>query len=89
MIGMANTGDIVTSAVDEDVDLVGLNVGGHIDVAIRAIESVRQGPPRTADICRRPLPPESQNNLEFYRGLPARISINGYVDAAERLTGTK
>ena len=34
MIGMANTQDIVAAAVDEDVDLVGLNIGGHIDVAI-------------------------------------------------------
>jgi methylmalonyl-CoA mutase C-terminal domain/subunit len=50
MIGMANTQDIVAAAVDEDVDLVGLNIGGHIDVAIRAIENVQTTRPGLPNI---------------------------------------
>ena len=63
MIGMANTDDIVTSAVDEDVDLVGLNVGGHIDVAIRAIESVQLARPNCRYLPAARLLPELPNNL--------------------------
>ena len=40
MIGTATTNEIVAAAVDEDVDLVGLNIG-HIDVALRVS---RRGP---------------------------------------------
>ena len=45
MIGMASTDDILSAAVDEDVDLVGLNIGGHIDVAKRAIALVQSTRP--------------------------------------------
>ena len=64
MIGMANTDDIVTSAVDEDVDLVGLNVGGHIDVAIRAIESVQRVRPELPIFAGGTITPRSAKQLE-------------------------
>ena len=33
MIGMARPEEVVQASIDEDVDLVGLNIGGHVDVA--------------------------------------------------------
>ena len=45
MIGMATTAEIVAAAIDEDVDLVGLNIGGHIDVALRAVDAVQSAAP--------------------------------------------
>ena len=37
MGGMLTGQEIVRAAVDEDVDLVGLNVGGHVEVVVRVI----------------------------------------------------
>jgi methylmalonyl-CoA mutase C-terminal domain/subunit len=49
MIGMARSDEVLQAAIDEDVDLVGLNIGGHIDVALRA---VRANPEQRARACR-------------------------------------
>jgi methylmalonyl-CoA mutase C-terminal domain/subunit len=42
MIGMSTVDEIVQAAVDEDVDLVGLSIGGHVEVAERIIKSLRK-----------------------------------------------
>ncbi|MEY2907715.1 MAG: hypothetical protein RLZZ602_238 [Pseudomonadota bacterium] len=89
MIGMANTDDIVSSAIDEDVDLVGLNVGGHIDVAIRAIEGVQKARPELPIFAGGTIPPHAAKQLaalgvEVY---PPGSQLTDIVDAAERLTG--
>jgi methylmalonyl-CoA mutase C-terminal domain/subunit len=42
MIGMARPEEIVAAALDEDVDLVGLNVGGRVEVVERAIIALRE-----------------------------------------------
>jgi methylmalonyl-CoA mutase C-terminal domain/subunit len=39
--GMSTGTEIVRAAIDEDVDLVGLNVGGHVEVAERIIGELR------------------------------------------------
>lgn len=41
MIGMVQAGELVQAAIDEDVDLVGLNVSGHVDVALRAVKQIQ------------------------------------------------
>ena len=41
MLGMANADEIVASAVQEDIDIVGLNVGGRIEVVERIIDRLR------------------------------------------------
>ncbi|MHB8329234.1 MAG: cobalamin B12-binding domain-containing protein [Acidimicrobiales bacterium] len=41
MLGMAVSDVIATSAVHEDVDLVGLNIGGRVEVAERTIKALR------------------------------------------------
>lgn len=89
MIGMANTDDIVSSAIDEDVDLVGLNVGGHIDVAIRAIENVQKARPDLPIFAGGTIPPHAAKQLEALgvEVYPPGSQLTDIVDAAERLTG--
>jgi methylmalonyl-CoA mutase C-terminal domain/subunit len=41
MLGMATADEIASTAVQEDVELVGLNIGGRVEVAERAIQSLR------------------------------------------------
>lgn len=91
MIGMANTDDIVTAAVDEDVDLVGLNIGGHIDVAIRAIERVQSTRPGLPIFAGGTIPPHAAKELEALgvEVYPPGSQLADIVDAAERLTGTR
>ena len=89
MIGMAKTDDIVRSAIDEDVDLVGLNVGGHIDVAIRAIENVQKARPDLPIFAGGTIPPYAAKQLEALgvEVYPPGSQLTDIVDAAERLTG--
>ena len=89
MIGMAKTDDIVRSAIDEDVDLVGLNVGGHIDVAIRAIENVQKARPDLPIFAGGTIPPYAAKQLEALGAevYPPGSQLTDIVDAAERLTG--
>ena len=91
MIGMANTQDIVAAAVDEDVDLVGLNIGGHIDVAIRAIENVQTTRPGLPIFAGGTIPPHAARQLEALgvEVYPPGSQLVDIVDAAERLTGIK
>jgi methylmalonyl-CoA mutase, C-terminal domain len=42
MLGMAMPDAIAAAAVQENVDLVGLNVGGRVEVALRAVDAIRQ-----------------------------------------------
>ena len=91
MIGMANTNNIVSAAVDEDVDLVGLNIGGHIDVAIRAIQQVQATRPGLPIFAGGTIPPHAAKELEALgvEVYPPGSQLADIVDAAERLTGTK
>lgn len=89
MIGMASTDDIVSASVDEDVDLVGLNVGGHIDVAIRAVKAVqaaREGLPIFAGGT---IAPHAARQLQALgvEVYPPGSQLADIVAAAERLTG--
>ncbi|MFT4825179.1 MAG: methylmalonyl-CoA mutase C-terminal domain/subunit [Halioglobus sp.] len=89
MIGMANTQDIVRAAVDEDVDLVGLNIGGHIDVALRAVNSVRNVRPDVPVFAGGTVPPHAKKQLEALNVevFPPGSQLAAIVEAAERLTG--
>src|SRR3984957_17466756 len=42
MLGMATPESIAAVALEEDVDLVGLNVGGRVEVAERAVRLLRE-----------------------------------------------
>src|SRR5210317_170964 len=89
MIGMANTDDIVRAAVDEDVDLVGLNIGGHINVALRAVNSVREARPEVPIFAGGTVPPHAKKQLEALdvEVFPPGSQLVDIVAAADRLTG--
>ncbi len=89
MIGMANTDEIVRAAVDEDVDLVGLNIGGHIDVALRAVRAVNEARPGLPVFAGGTVPPHAKRQLEELgvEVYPPGSQLAEIVDAAYRLTG--
>ena len=91
MIGMATTDDIVRAAVDEDVDLVGLNIGGHIDVAIRAVNAVQEARPGLAIFAGGTVPPHAKKQLEALgvEVYPPGSQLADIVAAAARLTGAR
>jgi methylmalonyl-CoA mutase C-terminal domain/subunit len=88
MIGMANTDEIVRAAIDEDVDLVGLNIGGHINVALRAVNSVREARPEVPVFAGGTVPPHAKKQLEALgvEVFPPGSQLYEIVAAAERLT---
>ncbi|MFK7976004.1 MAG: cobalamin B12-binding domain-containing protein [Halioglobus sp.] len=90
MIGMANTDDIVRAAVDEDVDLVGLNIGGHINVALRAIDAVRVERADVPIFAGGTVPPHAKKQLEALgvSVFPPGSQLAAIVACAEELTGT-
>lgn len=86
--GMAKTDEIVRAAVDEDVDLVGLNVGGHVQVVERIIEALREARPGLPIFAGGVLSPSSCRRLaalgiETY---PPGSQLAEIVASAERLT---
>jgi methylmalonyl-CoA mutase C-terminal domain/subunit len=90
MIGMASTDDIVGASVDEDVDLVGLNVGGHIDVAIRAVKAVQEARNDLPIFAGGTIPPRAAKQLQALdvEVYPPGSQLADIVEAARRLTGT-
>ena len=63
MGGMLTGQEIVRAAVDEDVDLVGLNVGGHVEVVVRVIGELRAARPDLPIFAGGVLPPSSCRRL--------------------------
>ncbi len=89
MIGMARPEEVMQASIDEDVDLVGLNIGGHVDVAVRAIGMVRESRPEVPIFVGGVVPPHAKRKLE---GLgvevyPPGSQLPDIVAAAMRLTG--
>ncbi|HYD09188.1 MAG TPA: cobalamin-dependent protein [Acidimicrobiales bacterium] len=88
LLGMATGEEIAAAAVQEDADLVGLNVGGHIEVAERVIAAVREAAPDTPVIAGGTVPPWAVRRLAD-QGVPAfppGSRLQDIVDAARRLT---
>lgn len=89
MIGMATAEEIARAAVDEDVDLVGLNIGGHVNVASEAIDAVRAVRPELPVFVGGVVPPWAKRQLED-KGIevyPPGSQLDDIVAAAKRLTG--
>lgn len=89
MIGMARPEEVVQASVDEDVDLVGLNIGGHVDVAVRAITMVRESRPEVPIFVGGVVPPHAKRKLEALgvEVYPPGSQLPDIVAAARRLTG--
>jgi methylmalonyl-CoA mutase C-terminal domain/subunit len=88
MLGMARADEIVAAAVDEDVELVGLNVGGRVEVVERVVDALAEAAPGVPVIAGGVIPPWARERLEA-RGVevfPPGSSLAGIVEAAQRLT---
>lgn len=89
MLGMARADEIVAAAVDEDVDLVGLHVGGRVEVVERIVDGLAEAAPGVPVFAGGVVPPWARDRLEA-RGLevfPPGSSLAAIVEAARRLTG--
>lgn len=87
--GMITGPEIVRSAVDEDVDLVGLNIGGHALVVERVVAQLRAARPNLPIFAGGVVPPATCRRLaelgvETY---PPGSTLEAIVAAARRLTG--
>ena len=89
LLGMAKPDEIAQAVVDEDVELLGLSIGGHIDVVERIVESVRQRRPDISIFVGGVVPPwaarkREAKGVEVY---PPGSQLPDIVAAARRLTG--
>ncbi|MCW2497209.1 cobalamin-dependent protein [Jatrophihabitans sp.] len=87
--GMARAEEIVAMAIQEDVDLVGLNVGGRIEVVLRIVVALREAAPDLPVFAGGTLPPPALAQLAELgiEGFPPGSSLASILDAARRLTG--
>jgi len=91
MLGMARVEEIVQATIDEDVDLLGLSIGGHIEVAERIVSAVRAQRPELPIFAGGVVPPWACRRLvdmgvEVY---PPGSQLQDIVAAARRLTGVE
>jgi len=90
LAGMVRPEEIVAAVEQEDVDLVGLNVGGRIEVVERIIASVRAATPGLPIVAGGTLPPPAVRRLKEL-GVPAfppGSSLASIIAEARRLTAT-
>lgn len=88
MLGMARGEEIVSAAVDEDADLVGLNVGGRVEVVERILDELAVAVPDVPVFAGGVVPPWVRRRLEA-RGVevfPPGSKLEEIVAAARRLT---
>jgi methylmalonyl-CoA mutase C-terminal domain/subunit len=91
LLGMARADQIVAVATQEGVDLVGLNIGGRIEVVERIVEGLRAASLDVPVFAGGTIPPPSAKRLEELgvRTFPPGSSLSSIVDAAYELTGTE
>jgi methylmalonyl-CoA mutase, C-terminal domain len=87
--GMISGPEILRAAVDEDVDLVGLNVGGHVQVAERIITELRAVRPELPVFAGGIIAPWAAKRLHALgvEVFPPGSSLDDIVASARRLTG--
>lgn len=91
MLGMARAEEIVQATIDEDVDLLGLSIGGHVDVVERIVDAVRAQRPDLPIFAGGVVPPWACRKLEA-KGVevyPPGSQLTDIVAAAHRLTGSE
>jgi methylmalonyl-CoA mutase C-terminal domain/subunit len=90
LIGMARADQIVAVAIQEGVDLVGLNIGGRIEVVERIVDGLRAAGLDAPIFAGGTIPPPSAKRLSELgvRAFPPGSSLSSIVDAAFELTGT-
>lgn len=91
LAGMARDDEIARLAADEDVDLVGLNIGGRIEVVERIADALAAAMPRVPIFAGGAVAPWMKKRLEG-RGIevyPPGSALAVIVAAAARLTGSE
>lgn len=86
--GMVSVDEILRAAVEEDVDLVGLNVGGRVEVAERILDALRAAGVDVPVMAGGTLAPEACRRLGE-RGVPTfppGSSLGAIVETARSLT---
>jgi methylmalonyl-CoA mutase C-terminal domain/subunit len=89
LLGMVTAAEITRAAIDEDVDLVGLNIGGRVQVAERIVESLRSGGYEGPVIAGGTIPPYAARRLNAVgvECFPPGSPLADIVAAARRLVG--
>lgn len=87
--GMSTGTEIVRAAIDEDVDLVGLNVGGHVEVAERIIGELRAARSDLPVFAGGIIAPWAAKRLKALgvEVFPPGSQLDDIVGCAKRLTG--
>jgi methylmalonyl-CoA mutase C-terminal domain/subunit len=88
LAGMANDEEIARLAVDEDVDLVGLNIGGRIEVVERIVARLAAVAPGLPVFVGGAIAPWMKKRFEAsgIEAFPPGSSLSAIVVAATRLT---
>ena len=88
MLGTATAEEIVTAVESADIALLGLNVGGHVKVAEKVVELVRQSSKQVPIFAGGVVPPWAKKRLEALdvEVYPPGSQLDDIVDAARRLT---
>jgi len=88
LAGMATDKAIAQAVIDEDVDLLGLNVGGRVEVVERIVDAVWASYPGLPVFAGGAIPPWACRRLEAYgiEVYPPGTALPAIVDAAKRLT---
>lgn len=91
LLGMVKDREIARAAIDEDADLVGLNIGGRMQVAERIIETLREEGYRGPIFAGGTIPPYAVRKLGLLgvECFPPGSSLDNIVAAAIRLTSGK
>ncbi len=87
-LGMCTAQEIVNAAIQEDVDLVGLNIGGHISVAEHIIDALAEAIPGLPVFAGGVLPPWAKKRLDEkdIPAFPPGSQLSDIVAAARKLT---
>jgi methylmalonyl-CoA mutase, C-terminal domain len=90
LLGMATVDEIVAAFKQEDVDLVGLSIGGRVEIAERAVTALRAVAPEVPIIAGGTIPPPALERLKAagVPGFPPGSSMADIVNEARRLTNS-
>lgn len=91
MLGMANADEIAASAAQEDVDLVGLNVGGRIEVVERIVDRLRDAGVDAPVIAGGTIPPQYKDRFAAMgiETFPPGSPLGDIAEAAHRLVADR
>jgi methylmalonyl-CoA mutase, C-terminal domain len=90
-IGMVTAEAIATAAVQEDVDVIGLNVGGRVEVVERVLDQLAETVPEVPVVLGGTIPPWACRRLEGYGVsiFPPGSSLADIVAVARQLASRR